>query len=126
MVFVATLITLFVIKSIKEDDWICTENGWIEHGKSSVAKPTMPCGKTEIKTAVQNYLKENIFEISPQKEVLGGKFYITKIDWTGENSGIVEYEDGHIALKASFDYAVKVDKQTANYSIVISNFKIIE
>lgn len=48
----------------------------------------------------ENYLKANISELSPQKEVLGGKFYLTNISWLPERVAIVDYEDGHIALKA--------------------------
>ena len=117
---------MFIVRSIDEDSWICTENGWIEHGKPNLAKPTISCGKIEKEQAVEKYLKENISNISIQKEVLGGKFYITKIDWVGNNSGTVEYEDRHIALKASFDYEIKVNEQNNNYSVNINNFKIIE
>lgn len=125
VVFVVILLSFFIVKFIDEDSWICTEKGWIEHGKPSIPKPITPCGKTEIQNAVQKYLEANISQISLQKEVLGGKFYITKINWSENNSGIVEYEDGHIALKASFDYTVNIDEKTADYSVIINNFKII-
>ena len=126
IIFLIALLSLFIAKSIDEDSWICTETGWIEHGKPSLAKPIIPCGKIETELAVEKYLKENISNISPEKEVLGGKFYITKIDWIGNNSGIVEYEDGHILLKASFDFDIQADNQKGNYSIIIMNFKIID
>lgn len=126
IIFLIALLSLFIAKSIDEDSWICTETGWIEHGKPGLAKPTIPCGKIETELAVEKYLKGNISDISPEKEVLGGKFYITKIDWIGNNSGIIEYEDGHIALKASFDFDIQLDNQKDNYSIIIMNFKIID
>lgn len=50
----------------------------------------------------ESFLMENISIISPEKEVLGGTFYITNIEWLNFNEGIVDYEDGHIALKAAF------------------------
>lgn len=48
----------------------------------------------------ENYLKANISELSPTKEVLGGKFYITNISWLPDRIAIVSYEDGHIVLEA--------------------------
>jgi len=50
----------------------------------------------------EGYLMNNISMISPEKEVLGGKFYVTTIDWLDNRSGTISYEDGHIALKADF------------------------
>ncbi len=123
---IVVLFSLFLVKSINEDSWICTEIGWIEHGKPNSDKPAIPCGKMEKERVVEKYLKENISNISTQKEVLGGKFYITKIDWVGNNSGTIEYEDGHILLKASFDYEIQTNNQNNDYSIIINNFKIVE
>lgn len=48
----------------------------------------------------EDYLRQNISVLSPEKEVLGGKFYITKITWSEKGAVLVEYEDGHIALRA--------------------------
>ena len=48
----------------------------------------------------EEFLRANISDISPEKEVLGGKFYITNIEWVNEQTAIVDYEDGHIALRA--------------------------
>jgi len=71
---------------------------------------------------VENYLKGNISEISPEKEVLGGKFYIINIDWAENNSGQVEYEDGHISLKADFSYEIDWENKAVN----IKDFDIVE
>ena len=59
----------------------------------------------EDRVVFENYLMENISQISPKKEVLGGKFYVTTIDWLDDSSGTVAYEDGHIALKADFKFS---------------------
>lgn len=59
----------------------------------------------EREAVVREYIRENISELSPEPEVLGGTFMVTNIEFTGENSGIVEYEDGHIALVADFEYS---------------------
>jgi len=74
----------------------------------------------ETKNMVQNYIKENISQLSPQKEVLGGKFYVTKIDFKNPNIIIINYEDGHIALKAQANFNLENNKAQ------ISNFKLLE
>lgn len=68
---------------------------------------------------VNNYIRKNISEISPQKEVLGGKFYITDLQISSDGKGFVEYEDGHILVKATFEYSIDKSNQ-----IKIFNFKI--
>ena len=124
LVFLIIFFLLFIAKSIDEDSWICTNIGWIQHGKPSMNKPMVPCGKNEEKLAVEKYLRENISNISPIKEVLGGKFYITKINWTENNSGTVEYEDGHILIKATFDYKILTNNNN-DFSVIINNFNAV-
>lgn len=71
---------------------------------------------------LRSYLDKNISEISPEKEVLGGKFFITSLRLNGENEFIVEYEDGHIAFIASGKYIIEdkiVDVQ--NFNILNNN-----
>lgn len=58
---------------------------------------------------IETYVRSNISELSPEPEVLGGTFYVTKIE-ADNGKGEVEYEDGHIALKASFTYSIDVDR----------------
>lgn len=55
---------------------------------------------------ILEYLKKNISTLSPEKEVLGGTFYVTNFTDTGNNSGFVEYEDGHNAYKAKVSYSL--------------------
>lgn len=55
---------------------------------------------------VEAYLRDNIGNLSPEGPVLGGTFYVTDVDLTGENQGVVSYEDGHIALAAVFEYEI--------------------
>ena len=55
----------------------------------------------------ENYLKNNISDLSPIKEALGGKFFITGIYWQPNRVAIVDYEDGHIALQARVNFGVK-------------------
>lgn len=69
---------------------------------------------------ISSYLENNISELSPEKEVLGGKFFITSLDFLSDEKLVIEYEDGHIALKAEVDF-----KYLNQADIVVENFKII-
>lgn len=124
-VLIVITFVLFFAKSINEDSWLCTGKGWIEHGRPSSSKPVIPCGINEEHIVIEKYLNDNISNLSPQKEVLGGKFYITEINWLENASGTVEYEDGHIALKAVFSYEIKYDNNSMGYSIIIKDFNLI-
>jgi len=52
---------------------------------------------------------------------LGGKFYITSLDFLDGNNAVIEYEDGHIALKAEINFQY-IDEN----NITINKFEIIE
>lgn len=86
--------------------------------QGTLVAPDNIVDKESIQEMLREYLNKEISKISPQKEVLGGKFYITKLELIDNDSVLIEYEDGHIALQASFDFAIKDGK------ISISNFKI--
>ncbi len=73
----------------------------------------------ETQNIVKNYIKENISKLSPEKEILGGKFYITGINFQSLDTAIINYEDGHIALKAEAIFMVE------NKNVEIINFKLI-
>lgn len=68
--------------------------------------------------SIDDYVRQNISTLSPEKEVLGGKFYVTRIE-TNKGSGYVEYEDGHIALAADFTYRIDQER-----GITITSFTI--
>lgn len=74
------------------DDIICRE-GESGGGLNSGVSPA-------IQNAVGGYIRENINEFSPREAVLGGTFHVTSVRFTGPNSCVVDYEDGHIALEA--------------------------
>ena len=60
---------------------------------------------------VENYFKENIRAITPEKPVLGGQWYVVIVDINeSDRSGIVVYEDGHIQRSGSFRYEIKRGK----------------
>jgi hypothetical protein len=74
----------------------------------------------EASQQVEDHIKANISSLSPEKEVLGGTFYITKIE-VKNNSGTVSYEDGHNAYDAIFTW-----NRNANGNIEITSFEIIQ
>ncbi|MCF7820571.1 MAG: hypothetical protein K9M44_03835 [Candidatus Pacebacteria bacterium] len=73
-----------------------------------------------IQTLVGDYIRDNINDLSTQDPVLGGNFYVTSVVFTGPYSGIVDYEDGHIALRALFNFKVP-DSET----VEIENFQVL-
>src|SRR5690606_14288721 len=58
---------------------------------------------TSSETEVETYVSENISELSPIKEQVGGTFYVTSIS-TENGTGVVGYEDGHNAYTADITY----------------------
>lgn len=54
---------------------------------------------------IEEYVSQNISTLSTTPEVLGGKFFVTKIEAHG-GVGTVSYEDGHNAYTADFTYSV--------------------
>ncbi|MCR4333620.1 MAG: hypothetical protein NUV60_01165 [Patescibacteria group bacterium] len=58
--------------------------------------------------SAEEYVRANISQLSPESAVLGGTFYVTRVEAEG-GAGIVEYEDGHIAFVADFTYEVDSD-----------------
>jgi len=81
---------------------------------------------TDSNTIIQNpnlviqHISKNISNLSPEKEQLGGTFYVTNIT-LDSGSGVVKYEDGHNAYTARFDYSYINEKEVA-----IKNFTRIE
>ncbi len=55
---------------------------------------------------VRNYLNENLSTLSPEPEVLGGKFFVTNLEFVNETKAIVEYEDGHNMYIGEFEYEI--------------------
>lgn len=81
-----------------------------------------PCVSEDEQAMIENYLKENISTLSPTKEVLGGKFYITRFLFSEPGIVMVDYEDGHIALEAEVRYSIDEDKvDIIDFSITNDN-----
>jgi len=69
---------------------------------------------------VVRYVRDYISRLSPEKEVLGGTFFVTDIS-VENGKGLVEYEDGHILLFAEFTYTLD-----AQNNVAITSFEIKE
>lgn len=75
-------------------------------------------GSYNTDVVVETYVREHISELSPEKEVLGGTFYITDI--RAENGmGTVSYEDGHVAFVADFTYSMDSSSKPVILSFTI-------
>jgi hypothetical protein len=72
---------------------------------------------------VREFVEANISNLTPAPEVLGGTFAVTSIDFEALDGqrGIVNYEDGHNAYSAIFEYA-----QDRDGKVTIKNFNLIE
>jgi len=89
---------------------------WCEAKQKCLRVWEEPCADED---ALRIYLNDNLSELSPEKEVLGGKFYVTDIKIISPGKARVEYEDGHIALAAEFDYIYQAEQ------VSISNFILV-
>ncbi len=67
---------------------------------------------------IESYVKNDISNLSPVKEQLGGTFYVTEIE-TNNGAGTVSYEDGHNAYTADFTYTISDDGKPT-----ITNFTV--
>lgn len=82
--------------------------------------------EAEVVTPIENpdsvigYINKNISDLSPEKEVLGGSFYITNIT-ADAGTGTVIYEDGHNSFTADFTYEFSESGE-----VKITSFEIVE
>lgn len=70
-------------------------------------------------TAAEAYIRANVSDLSPTPAVLGGTFYVTDIEWQDDDTAIVSYEDGHIALKGRTDIVVSGDAVTTSAFVIV-------
>lgn len=71
-------------------------------------------------TAAEAYIRANVSELSPTPAILGGTFQVTDIAWQDDDTAIVSYEDGHIALQGRTDIVMNGD------DVMVTEFVIIE
>lgn len=72
-------------------------------------------------TAADAYIRANVAELSPTPAVLGGTFQVTDVEWEDEDTAIVSYEDGHIALKGRTDIVVGDDGVTVTEFVIVED-----
>lgn len=73
-----------------------------------------------VQDLVESYIRDNISDLSSEKEVLGGTFYVTSVRFTEPYTAVVEYEDGHTALVAETVFSVNEAGQ-----VEIDSFEIL-
>jgi hypothetical protein len=74
----------------------------LTYGKSMT---DVACSDLDDRTMVEKYIRANIATLAPSKPVLGGTWYITSVHIDpAKKTGIMAYEDGHIASSATFSY----------------------
>ncbi|MFA6094692.1 MAG: hypothetical protein WC757_02285 [Candidatus Paceibacterota bacterium] len=96
-------------------DLVADGNSWL------INAITCGSGNTvDTQNKVADYVRDFISQLSPTKEVLGGTFFVTKISFNDSNGGVVEYEDGHISLRAEFTYSLD-----SLGNVHIDSFKIL-
>ena len=76
---------------------------WCEPKQKCLRVWEEPCTDEDL---VRNYLNENLSTLSPEPEVLGGKFFVTNLEFVNETKAIVEYEDGHNMYIGEFEYEI--------------------
>lgn len=77
-------------------------------------------GAATDQAAADAYIRANISDLSPTPAVLGGTFQVTDIEWEDDDTAVVSYEDGHIALEARTDIVKNGDE------VAVSAFTIID
>jgi len=100
--------------------WDAQVETWVtatqETQEESVAQEMMP--QEEQEAMIEDYIRENISQLSPESEVLGGTFYVTSIVFSDLWEGEVQYEDGHIALTADFISAIDESNNTIQVELL--------
>ena len=75
---------------------------------------------TALRARFEKYTEDNISELSPEEAVLGGTFFVTNLKWLNNNTALVDYEDGHIALQALVKYNLDNEGE-----VDVTSFEII-
>jgi len=99
LVAIFLAIIIFVVVKNTQEDNLKFESR-ISLDQNTLPKSDIVYFNSEMRAERESYLKSNISELSPTKEVLGGKFYITEIKWLDSDKALISYEDGHIVVKA--------------------------
>lgn len=74
------------------------------------------------KAQAEAYIRVHVSELSPTPAVLGGTFYVTDIEWIDEDTAIVSYEDGHIALQGRTDIVRSGDETRVTTFVIVEDY----
>lgn len=85
----------------------------------SLAALTACSASTQNQDAADAYIRSNVSALSLTPAVLGGTFYVTDIEWEDEDTAIVSYEDGHIALKGRTNIVHGDDGVTVTEFVIV-------
>lgn len=70
------------------------------------------------RTSIEAYVRANISRLAPEKEQLGGTFFVTDLI-AADGLGTVSYEDGHNAYDAEFTYEYSASGEPVITSFVL-------
>lgn len=66
------------------------------------------CAKgNSLRESAEDYIYQHIAEISPQQAVLGGKWFVTGLEFVNDEKAIIDYEDGHIQGKIEVSFSIE-------------------
>ncbi len=74
---------------------------------------------TSLRSQAESYIGANISQLSPRSATLGGTFRVTDVEWIDNDTVLVSYEDGHIALQGRADVSSGEDGD-----VLVTNFRI--
>lgn len=126
------LISLIIIVALLSLALFFKKSSWLQKNEKTTSGTVFPefIDESNLNAEVisqQNlvvaYLEDNISQLSPEKEVLGGKFYLTSLDFINDNEVIITYEDGHIALSAQVIFSLK-QNNSQEMEVIIEKFEI--
>ncbi len=93
IIFLVVVLTLGVLATRlflggNEDDWICENGQWVQHGHPSALMPSEGCGNQDVKTDIQNS-KSDLIVID---QALGGATIQSPLTLTGKARGAWFFE----------------------------------
>lgn len=76
--------------------------------------------RVDNRAAAEAYIRAHVSELSPTPAVLGGTFYVTDIEWEDDDTAVVSYEDGHVALRG------RTEIREENGDVTVGTFTVLE
>lgn len=98
--FLVVALLIFLVVFLKKEQNVINEGEKIVNEENQAKESSTEEELKLLLISREEYLRENISELSPIKEDLGGTFYVTDINWLKEDLVRLKYEDGHTAFEA--------------------------